>query len=86
MSTWFHHTHRDEEIRPGPLKKCVCPVCKEILGLKSNKEIKSFDCKECNTEFTFYPNCSTPTSKVHSLEPKICNCHACKSRRMMLKE
>jgi len=82
---WFNHQHKEDDERwrtnKGPMKQALCPVCKQVIGLRFASEIKSFECEECNTTFTFYPNCNKPSSKVHSLEPRICNCPTCQFHR-----
>lgn len=81
---WYHHSHREDDARwsdPPKRERVKCPVCKQDLGSKEADNVASFECKECDTTFTFYPNCNLPTAKVHRLQPKSCHCMSCKAQR-----
>lgn len=82
---FFTHRHKEDEWEQYDMyKKVFCPVCKDYenpIGMKLPAEIKTFTCEECNTEYTFYPNCQTPSSKVKHLQPEECHCPSCQIRR-----
>ena len=63
---------------PDKTKTVYCPVCKTRLGFKKAYEIKAFECDDCYTEYTFYPNIHKPSSNVHRLD-KTCMCSSCQS-------
>ena len=85
---WFTHKKRrdkefevDKWMSQEKLLKLVCPVCKDLLGLRYDSEVKEADCKDCNTTFTFFPGTKLPAAQVHSLTPEICKCFSCRSRK-----
>lgn len=77
----FKHKHKDEEDR-NITKRCCCPVVpSKLLGYRGSKEIKTFECDDCNATHTFYPGLKLPASQPHRFDPKECKCVNCEDRR-----
>jgi len=81
MKDWHYLDYDDKQFHSVDLIKCKCPICPDTtFGSRLPDETKTFKCKDCNTEYTFYPTTDKPSSKVLHLQPDRCNCPSCRER------
>jgi rubrerythrin len=79
--TIFRRKHKDEEDSWNSAQAISCPVCKTHLGYKLPSKIETFECKDCNTAYTYYPKLKLPIGHPHSQDKNICKCSSCDARR-----